>query len=340
MLNKKISEKLNVDNPMLHPPFPKKNLLIEITNACNNKCVFCANRVMTRKLGMIDPQLLYRVLHDAFDLGEREVGFYATGEPLLNKNIYTYIKKAKEVGYEYIYITTNGILANLDNVKKLYGSGLNSIKFSINGIDETDYKFACGSDNFSKVMENLIAVYNWKKQFNIPMNIFVSCIITKYTKQSKEKIKSFFDNYCDESSIQEVKNQGGMLPEIDKELLCNDVDSAYKINLPCNYPFNSVVVSYEGYLTSCCMDFQNYLAYADLNYCTLKDAWDNDKIVELRMKHICSNVNSTLCEGCVNNKLTNIKPLDDVLYSPMNIELINNDSYIKEKIKECYGREK
>ena len=26
------------------PKFPSKNLLIEVTNYCNNKCLFCANR--------------------------------------------------------------------------------------------------------------------------------------------------------------------------------------------------------------------------------------------------------------------------------------------------------
>ena len=122
MLNKKIAEKLIIDQALLYPPFPKKNLLIEVTNACNNKCIFCANRIMTRKLGMIDSKLVYKVLQEAFELGTLEVGFYATGEPLLNKKIYDYIKKAKEIGYEYIYITTNGILANLDNVKKLYNN--------------------------------------------------------------------------------------------------------------------------------------------------------------------------------------------------------------------------
>lgn len=30
-------------------PFPKKNLLIELTNYCNNKCVFCYNDCMKRK---------------------------------------------------------------------------------------------------------------------------------------------------------------------------------------------------------------------------------------------------------------------------------------------------
>jgi hypothetical protein len=42
------------------------------------------------------------------------------------------------------------------------------------------------------------------------------------------------------------------------------------IKYPCPYPFNSVVVTAEGLLTACCMDFENMLAYADLNKISLK----------------------------------------------------------------------
>lgn len=45
----RISNILNNKNFSEHPAFPQKNLLIETTNYCNNKCLFCANRKMTRK---------------------------------------------------------------------------------------------------------------------------------------------------------------------------------------------------------------------------------------------------------------------------------------------------
>ena len=69
----------------------------------------------------------------------RDVGFYVNGDPLLDKRLAMFIKYAKEIGYTYIYITTNGILANLDRVKKLYEAGLNSIKYSINASNREDY---------------------------------------------------------------------------------------------------------------------------------------------------------------------------------------------------------
>lgn len=41
----------------------------------------------------------------------------------------------------------------------------------------------------------------------------------------------------------------------------------------------------EGYLTLCCVDYQNYLAVADLNTESLNEAWNNAYARELRRKN-------------------------------------------------------
>ena len=64
------------------PVYPR-NMLIELTNACNNKCIFCVSPKMTRKISRLDEGTLFRILEEAYALGTREVGFYSTGEPFL-----------------------------------------------------------------------------------------------------------------------------------------------------------------------------------------------------------------------------------------------------------------
>ena len=125
----------------LEPPFPRTNFLIETSNACNHRCIFCAYTKMTRKIGKIKPEFVYDILQQAYDLGTREVGFYATGEPFLVPELPDYIAKAKEIGYEYTYLTTNGALATPERVHAVIGAGLDSIKFSINAPDRRTYAF-------------------------------------------------------------------------------------------------------------------------------------------------------------------------------------------------------
>ena len=54
------------NNVKLYPNFPNKNLLIEVTNMCNNICIFCGNRKMCRKKGFIKDEVVESALKQAF----------------------------------------------------------------------------------------------------------------------------------------------------------------------------------------------------------------------------------------------------------------------------------
>lgn len=43
------------------PPFPK-NILVELINICNHKCIFCGYRKMRRKLGSCDKELIFDIM--------------------------------------------------------------------------------------------------------------------------------------------------------------------------------------------------------------------------------------------------------------------------------------
>jgi molybdenum cofactor biosynthesis enzyme MoaA len=74
----------------------------------------------------------FDILSQAYKLGVREVGFYLVSEPFMAKNLEACVAYAKQTGYEYIYLTTNGAMATKDRMERLLLNGLDSIKFSIN----------------------------------------------------------------------------------------------------------------------------------------------------------------------------------------------------------------
>ena len=327
-LKNRINDVVNASIYSENPDFPKKSMLIEITNLCNDACIFCFNKNMVREKGFIDSNLVDKVLKEAYELGMREVGFYTTGEPLLNKNLEDYIYKAKTIGYQYVYITTNGVLANISRMKSLIENGLDSIKFSINAINSDEYRFIHGKSDFEKVITNLKELYNYKLKNSISINIFVSYIKTKYTDKSIDEIKEFFNNICDEVTIMNVENQGGLQTEINDLLLSeSDVELDTTKKMPCSYPFKSVIVTREGYLTACCLDFQNYLAYADLNKASLKESWNNEVIRKLRREQLQLNPSNTICSNCVYN--SNIQP------TPLVKEFSSEFEYSNSFNREC-----
>ena len=195
------------------PKFPERNFLLEVTNHCNDKCKFCANKKMTRRRGFIEPSIVTKVLNEAHALGTREVGFYATGEPLLNKEIFTYIREAKGVGFDYTYVTTNGALLDEVACDKLIDAGLDSIKFSINAGTRESYKLIHGRDDFDTVIKNLKYVSDYRRKNNLKFKLFISFVVTNLTIHEIDDFRAEFSDLVDEIVFVPVGCQGGMMYE-------------------------------------------------------------------------------------------------------------------------------
>lgn len=288
--------------------FPK-NMLMELTNMCNDSCVFCANSKHTRKRGVIMPKLAERILKEAYSLGTREVGFYQTGEPLLDQNLERYISFAKEVGYEYVYITTNGALLTKERAERIVSAGVDSIKFSINASNSTDYMLIHGKDEFDKVMENIIYLNTLRKETRSKFALYISYVVTRYTEAQKDDFERNCKKYVDDIVFADCTNQGGTMTNEIANYLAVDSDVVMPVQGICSMIFNRLHITYEGYLTMCCVDFQNYLVIADLNEEKLKDAWNNQYARNLRTRHLQHDLKGTLCFNCLNNCNEPIEPL-------------------------------
>lgn len=312
----------------LEPPFPKTNFLMEVSNACNHACIFCAHQKMQRKVGKINQKLAFDILQQAYDLGTREVGFYATGEPFLVPELHEYIKKAKDIGYTYVYLTSNGSLATPEKIRAVIDAGLDSIKFSINAPERELYKFIHGRDDFDKVMEHLKYLYEYRKEIKGEFKIYVTGILTKYTEHKQDRYHEIFDGLCDQVVFKFVYNQGGYMPEINDYLRC-ECDTAPRRR--CNLPFDAISVTHEGYLSVENADYENMLIVADLNKVSLKDGWYGEKMKEIRRKFMEDDLGGTLCDGCVHRTL---KPARPTMPEYSNVQdYIFDDSLVRNRVE-------
>ena len=292
-----------------------KNILIELTNACNHKCNFCFNPKSLRKPAVIDINLMSKILEEAFDMGIKEVGFYGTGEPLLVQNITERIAIAKKIGFEYLYLTTNGSLRD-DNFWEdlVKNSGLSSIKFSINAGTKETYRKIHGKDDFDKVIHRVRFVSKLIKKIKVNCHLAVSFVATKESEKSYNSLSNLLKDHVDEFLLYGTNNQIGYLDNKDKK--GKIVSRNYK--LPCSMIFNRVHISSEGYLTACCEDYQNYLASYDLKKLNLSKAWNGKIMNNLRKKHLNKDLKNLICESCIfGTKTDDVQPLDKKLFTPI-----------------------
>lgn len=305
----RISEFHGIDERKLYLEYPLKGMHIELSNICNHQCLFCANRKMTRRKGFIDETFLKKILQEAYNEGFREVGYYANGEPFVSPKLDQYIEWAKQIGYSYVYIDTNGGI-EFEKIKRVIDAGLDSIKFSINGTDADNYKLIHGRDDFNRVLDNLKKTYDYKKSLQRSLNVYVSIAVTKYIEDTVEQFADFCRQYCDDLVTNAVIEMGGYIGEELKFLQTEkNMDFNSGMTIPCYLLWNSLFITYEGYATACCADFQNYLVYADLNRTTLKEAWNNEVITNLRQSHLENKIDGLPCVTCAYGKRTQWRPL-------------------------------
>ena len=312
----------------LEPPFPRTNFLLELSNACNHECIFCAHQKMKRKVGYMKREMVESALRQAYELGTREVGFYATGEPFLVKELPEYIKLAKDIGYEYVYLTSNGSLATEEKIKAVIDAGLDSLKFSINAPERKLYEFIHGKDDFDTVVEHLKFLHKYREESGKKYKIFVTGILTRFTENMKDIYYEKFGNLTDEIVFKTVYNQGGYMPEIEYLLKCECDKETYR---RCNLPFDAICITNEGYLSVENADYENMLIVGDLNKQTLKEAWYGDKMKMVRKMFLTDDMENCICDCCVHHNNAPAKPLMPE-YATIN-EDIFNDIKVRTRIK-------
>lgn len=108
---------------------------IELTSRCNKVCPMCPRNALTRKQTDM-PQKIFSTLVKWLP-ESCYVMFAGFGEPLLNKNIYSYIRELKEKSNNIlISVYTNGKLLTAENVNKFLDAGLDLVQFSVINLEE------------------------------------------------------------------------------------------------------------------------------------------------------------------------------------------------------------
>lgn len=289
------------------PPMPK-NMMVELTNACNHACIFCANPHMTRPVRRIERKLLERILSEAREEGVEELGFYTTGDPFVHKDLAPLTRQAKELGFKYVYISTNGALATPRRLKAVIDAGMDSIKFSINAGSRATYKLVHGRDEFETVIEHLRYVSEYRRSLKRTLSLYVTFVVTNPVRHEVEDFRKLVQPLVDEVSFYECGVQSGQMNAA-QALLSAGAMPPRAGNGICTLPFNRLHVTCEGYLSLCCVDYQNYLTVGDLSTVSLKDAWHAPTARDARLKHLDQRLEGTLCGNCWLGRMDPIQPL-------------------------------
>lgn len=109
-------------------------LNIPVNYFCNQKCFFCSewDKTVFKHLKGNEDSVVYKLLEEW--VWHFHQVMFTSWEPTLNKNLWNYIRKAKELWYKNIWLITNGTQFYKDDLRKdILESWLREVTISIHG---------------------------------------------------------------------------------------------------------------------------------------------------------------------------------------------------------------
>jgi MoaA/NifB/PqqE/SkfB family radical SAM enzyme len=240
-------------------------------------------------------------------IGEKEVGFYMSGEVFLHKDFSDIVRYAKSLGFKYTFITTNGSLATPDNMKAVLDAGIDSIRFSINAADRQSYAEIHGRDDFDTVCSNLEFMRNYIESNSLNVSTSISCVVTKSNLGIREEFKNKFSHFVDEILFIPIVFKGLKCNEkfIRENQIIDDADIKINPDFICPVLFDTMYITANLEVIPCCYapNYEDCVFY-DLNeYFDLEKAWNSEMYKLYRNIFLSKDSDDgTICKDCVLRK--------------------------------------
>lgn len=291
------------------PPIPR-SVKIELTARCDFQCFFCASHSRLRDKDEMDPDFFRRLVREMRDDGVEELGLFYLGESFICDWLPEAVRYAKqECGYPYVFLTTNGRMATPERVRECMEAGLDSLKFSYNFSDATQFAEVTGvkKADFQRVVNNLKAARGVRDQVlartGHRCGLYASSIL--YDGEQLARMERAVEDilpYVDEHYWLPLYGQAGLTAGAlgTRPTAGNQGRvGALRPPLPCWSLFTEGHVTFDGHLSACCFDHDGRFNMGDLTKLSFRDAWHSDLFTQLREANLRQDVCGTVCEKCI-----------------------------------------
>lgn len=287
------------------PDFPLC-LDIETTNICNLLCPMCSRTIQIKDgtyvdIGTMSMELYKKMIDEGSENNLYSIKLNYLGEPLSDKYIIDRIKYAKKKGVVDVMFNTNASLLTEEMSHNLLDAGLDSIFFSVDGINpDTFNKIRIGTDYLSVVnnIKNFARIKNERNFKHVQTR--VSMVVLPGMEKEIEKYTKFWLPIVGQVGYGEWINHSGE-GTIKKDSSGNKVISNYDYNpdFACAQPFQRMFIMWDGICTPCCPDVARGYETGNATKNSIKEIWHGEKYKKMREAQISGNyMDIEICKNC------------------------------------------
>ena len=292
-------------------------ILVDPSNKCNFKCVFCPTgdkellKSVKRPAGMMEFSLFQKIIVDISTMVQEtgvkvsRLHLYKDGEPLVNKNFAKMVRLAVDKSVaESVETTTNAALLDKKMVSDILDAGLDVIRISVDGIDDASYKETTKTfSNYEAIRENVSMLMEERNRRNGHLKIFVKIVDVGFSSEGKNKFLKDFSPISDSINIDSL--MGWSRNELKDWTLGKNsskgMDGQTDIveRKVCPEPFAKLAVNFDGQASVCCVDWSYGTIVGDFRNENLKEIWHGEKLRQFRLTHLKGErENIDACKSC------------------------------------------
>jgi len=268
---------------------------VELTNFCNLKCPMCPHDLMTRPVGYMDFGLFQEIVAQLKSTNP-DLRLHNMGESLFHREIGTFIRHANETGLETI-LSTNATMLTEAKIQELIDARLSWLYVSFDGAAADTYeRFRKGAryEREKAKVESLLRTRG--SQGSRYPKVMMSCLSLPGTRAETEEFRAYWTARVDAVRIKRADGWDGSSDRINEIV----ADFQYAVGRSvCGWPWQSVVVLWDGRVVPCCFDFDGKYVLGDLRQKSLAEIFNDEPMQELRRllrERRASEVN--LCRTC------------------------------------------
>lgn len=274
--------------------------MVDPTNACNFKCVFCPTgdaellKSVGREKGMLSLELFRKIINDLqeFPTPIKVLHLYKDGEPLANKHLPEMIAYARASDRVVrIETTTNGSLLTEDRARALIDAGIDGIRISIYAVDTPGYRMVAKTTvEFEAICANVARLFALKAKLRPQLHVHCKIVDAGMSDDEKQCFQQAFTGICDSLHIDAIM---GWSNTADRDLTLgrNPIFGISGAPLKasrtaCSEPFMKLAVNSNGEVSVCCVDWAHDTVVGDVRHESLVAIWNGSRLRHLRQKHL------------------------------------------------------
>lgn len=248
--------------------FPKQ-VIIETTAYCNQRCIHCAHKTLKRKKGNMELRLYKKIIDEIVkESPSSEVWMAYYGEALMLKNkICEMIRYAKDKGLEKVILNSNAMLLDREMSEMLVDSGLDRFIISIDGFTKETYEKIRVGGVYEDVLANVLSFLEILKAQKTAKPLLEMQF--SVMEENKHEVQAF--NHFWKSKGVNVKNR----PKASwaGRVVAKNLDPS-KARVPCKWALNHGAILWDGRFVACGVDSEGLFVAGNVEESTISEIWN------------------------------------------------------------------